>query len=277
MKLQIPRNKYYKLLLLILFISCSAGMHVEKKIFNMRDSSENKGYSIYSFGETSEKTIVMFSPVFWKDEILFDHNQSLISYFVSQGYQIFLVSIPSVNWNDGLGLKALMDLQEKGYLSKYTLGGISIGGLRLAKILNKWSPNLTLPDKIFFLGTGFDYNYQSSFANKNLTQINNPISSLFLDPDLIPYWIRKKSYAIPLETTIKIPDSLPIAFFWGKIDSISPDESIYPVYYELPNPKVYKELSIANGLSIDYDHGSLFKSSTAYKEIFPQIVDWIEN
>jgi hypothetical protein len=252
-------------------------MHVEPKSFNNNFSKSKKEFDIYCFGEKSPKTVVIFSPIFWKDEILFDHNQSLISYFVKQGYQILLISSSSIVWKDRIGYEALKVLQEGGYLENYVIAGISIGGLRLVETLNNWSNEINLPKKVFFLGTGFDYNYKSSFAQKNPIDINYPIPSLFLDPDLIPYWISKKSYAIPLKSNLQIPNFTPIAFFWGKIDSVSPDESIYPVYNALPNPKVYKELSIANGLSIDYDHGSLFKSSTAYKEIFPQIIDWIEN
>jgi hypothetical protein len=257
-------------------IACSSGMQVERNNLGNQVTKRSKEYHIYSFGEKQGKTVVIFSPVFWKDEILFDHNQSLISYFVSQEYQVFLISISSINWKDRTGYEAMKELQEGGFLVNYTIAGVSIGGLRLLETLNNWSTEINLPKKVFFLGTGFDYNYKSSFANRNLTQNNNPISSLFLDPDLISYWVSKKSYAIPQKSSFKIPYSLPIAFFWGKIDSVSPYESIYPVYETLPHPKVYKELSIANGLSIDYDHGSLFKSSNAYREIFPLIVEWLE-
>ena len=75
---------------------------------------------------------------------------------------------------------------------------------------------------------------------------------------------------------------LPYFFIYGKLDSISPEESISPLFHKFKNNakmdssnRLY-EASEANGHCIDYDHADLFLYKHVNKEVYSKLVHWLE-
>ena len=80
------------------------------------------------------------------------------------------------------------------------------------------------------------------------------------------------------------PSKLQTAYFflYGKLDSISPEESIYPFFHTIRlgaskgnSQNTLYEAGEANGHTIDYDHADLFVYPKAEKEIYSELVDWL--
>lgn len=274
--------KYIKILILIVCIlNCHSNQELIRKDYSLDSNLNNQNYSISSFNESGQKVMILFTPTIWKTEILFDDENSLIHFFTKKDYRVYLIQMnPSKNHLDQ-AQEALRNLLRHIKISEYNLGGISTGGWHISNIYRGWSSDLPKASKIFFLGTGFDYNYPHSFPKQYDSFLENtnlhPYPRFFLNPGLVKYWKGGEIEVILPEAELNIPSDIPIAFYWGKIDSISPSESIYPIYRKLKNPKLWMELSIANGMAKDYDQGSLLLGDETTEDVFSEIERWLED
>lgn len=136
-------------------------------------------YSVRLFPKTYSATLsrsfslVLVSPVLVKDEILYNStSSSLIPWFNSRGVSVWLVKIPAHTRLDYFGTAVLpqiaSSIQQNSTEENWVMGGVSLGGQAIAHYLQKADENATATgmrvDAVFFLGTGFDYAYPSSFA-----------------------------------------------------------------------------------------------------------------
>jgi pimeloyl-ACP methyl ester carboxylesterase len=220
------------------------------------------------------------------------------------------------------------------------LGGLSVGGQAVLSYLSlptKENSKIKI-QKIFFLGTGIDYSYPNSFTQiveKNFsdrgfiddgcrTTGDNFCSRFIIHGNsnqdinnLDIYKKQKASYAnfLPYITKFSVNKideeklKIPMFIAYGKIDGVSPEESIYPLVekltfenytrwertkilfkelftkYKRPMLSKVLELSEANRKSIDYDHFDLFlyeekrlilPNKTAEKEVYYPLVRWLK-
>jgi hypothetical protein len=271
-----------------LFMHCYSGKAIQlESNTNSLETDKNSLVRIYEFGETSKsQVVILFSPVFWKDEILWDDKESLIPYLLYKDYKVYVISWKESNVDTKILFEKMQSILSNSTDSKIYFGGISIGGQKLAEVLSKYSskefPNLK---KIFFLGTGFDYNYPKSFYEQSLhIKKESFVPRLFLDENLQKHATGNttvKQISHNLHPSYLNKSKIAFGFFWGKIDSVSPEESIYPYYgkiqSQLPNQTSYNEFSIANGKSMDFDHGYLIRGVRARKEVYPRIIEWLES
>ncbi|MBI4209627.1 MAG: alpha/beta fold hydrolase [Deltaproteobacteria bacterium] len=69
----------------------------------------------------------------------------------------------------------------------------------------------------------------------------------------------------------------PALIIAGNVDHLAPTEAVLYAYEHLgSSEKVFREFSRANGDSIDYGHSDLLVGESAPKEVFPFILNWLE-
>ncbi|MCG9874964.1 MAG: hypothetical protein MH321_09280 [Leptospiraceae bacterium] len=276
-------SRYIKLIFLLIFCisNCRLSQEIAKNNLQVETERDKGSFTITEFNASGKKVIILFAPSIWKAEILFEENHSLVPYLAKYGYRVYLVQISSQENHQLKSSEALQEILNTESIEDYDLGGISTGGWHLTQIYKDWPRDRPKARKIFFLATGLDYNYEKSFPilykEFNLKANFTPYPQYFLDPSLNQYWLGGKIEQIVPRADLDLPQEIPIAFFWGKIDSISPSESIYPVYEKIRNPKLWKELSIANGHSKDYDHGNLLLDQDTKDDVFSEIVSWLKD
>lgn len=225
-------------------------------------------------------------------------NGNLIPYLNKKGYNVFLIEYDKeTELTDPERMKifgsSVSEVQKTG-ASEIFLGGLSLGGNTVLDYLSSDPPESI--KGVFFLGTGFDYSYTGSFAKKvseyrkaseicketdgHLSCIP-PVSKIYIRNGKIvslPKKIPEYPFRIRKNEPGKI--SVPLFAVFGKIDGISPEETVYPCFYPEKRSKESKaeflEASTANDLSMDYDHFDLFFSEKAESEIYKRIADWMD-
>lgn len=276
-------TRFIRMIFIMIFfiLNCRLSQEITKNNLQF-DSERNKdSFTITEFNASGHKVIILFAPSIWKAEILFEKNHSLIPYLAKFGYRVYLVQIISHDKHHEKSSTALQEILKTKSIIEYDLGGVSTGGWYLTQIYKDWPRDRPQAKKIFFLASGLDYNYEKSFPSVykafQVNESNKPYPQYFLDSSLDSYWLGAKIEPIVPRGDLDLPQEIPLAFFWGKIDSISPGESIYPVYEKIKNPKLWKELSIANGHSKDYDHGNLLLDQETKDDVYSEIVSWLND
>ncbi|HMZ57570.1 MAG TPA: hypothetical protein PL048_02270, partial [Leptospiraceae bacterium] len=189
--------------------------------------------------------------------------------------------------------KAVSEVQ-KTEISEIFLGGLSLGGNTVLDYLSEPVPKTV--KGVFFIGTGFDYAYTGSFAEKvssyrksavctdsggNLSCIP-PVSKIYIRNGRIVS-VPRKIPGSPFRIRKNEPGKITVPLFavFGKTDGISPEETVYPCFYPEKRSRDSKaeflEASTANDLSMDYDHFDLFFSEKAESEIYKKITDWMDS
>ncbi|HMV43819.1 MAG TPA: hypothetical protein PK079_18405 [Leptospiraceae bacterium] len=261
--------------------------------------------------------IVLYEPVLLKDTVLFrtedKKEKGLIPFFLKNGYTVYLISsketFPSFR-NHALEFDSILNqIAEKQREREIYLGGVSLGGQAVLEYMTIPSSleNQARVSKIFFIGTGIDYNYSNSFTehstkknyeetfvkdicpkgskdnfckryirfNNELQNMDNREKETFFDriPKL------KNDFLTRFHKT-----KLQLGYFliYGKLDSISPEESIFPFFDKIRSSSKMDssnrmfEASEANGQSIDYDHADLFLYPDVEKEVYRRLLYWLK-
>ncbi len=277
---------------------------------------------------TIKPSIVIIGPILFKPTALFRIDDKkefgLIPYLNKAGYDVYLVSNSSDKVDLDLQALELQEiLQNVVTISKnenIILGGTSVAGQTIFKFLrNDFGQFPTYKiKKLFFIGTGVDYNYPNNFVDNEIDSVNKKSNQIcsdniknsfcekyitegninenykynsnILKEKYVNYKNFKKEVFQFLPKISKnaledVPDSvfqIPTFVAYGKIDNVSPEESVYPLIQKI-NPKEFGffskvhiffketftkhkeplhskvvEMSVANSKSQDYDHADLF-------------------
>lgn len=276
-------------LLFLILTNCYTGRAIQ--IANNPEviAEHTETHSIFAFGnQQSNYVMVLSSPGFWKDEILWDDRESMIPYFVSRGYLVYCISLREGEQAKQAYSQALESVLEKHSDSFVIIGGVSTGGQMVAEtVFQEEFQKKEQIHSIFFLGTGFDYGYPNSLTSRFSKIRKMQYCPVFtLDCDLVPYISNPIHTPVekvalgenPIDTKeVSVTSKIPVGFFWGKIDSIAPEESIYPFYAKIKGSKTFQGMSLANSKSIDFDHGNLIRGKEARNHVFPSILSWLES
>lgn len=288
--------------------------------------SETDEIIIYRAGrlQGEKRAIALLDPVLFAPNILFREDGLVES--LLDDYNVYLLmwkrpaDSPDASLISTELEKAISLLRTDCACNDFIAGGLSMGGQRWLPYLNRLEETGDTDSRgnrlhsIFFLGTGLDYSYPGSLYRKqwhlrvkqNLEQncqgLNQPCMN-FISTSHFRRGLKLRHIPAPV-----VPDdlgavrmfpviekmSVPVAFIYGKIDSLSPEESIYPVFrawgrkgflwqirqnhspYSTDNPVFWLEGSEANRIR-DYDHFDLFLHPDADDEIYDELVDWFQD
>ncbi|XDD50008.1 alpha/beta hydrolase [Leptospira sp. WS92.C1] len=257
----------------------------------------------FSYENSSYPPILLIDPVLINKKALYIGDKSgLIGVLNGNGFSVWLLHFEdykSINLKE-IGEHLVPDMiariQKVTGKKEYILGGVSLGG---QAILHSFKAK-KIPDisKAFFLGTGMDYKYNDSFIEqmkaekrfgtdvslscKNKDSFCKRFISLDEDnPTTLFVYQNLFNYLPALEENPKTWASFeftifPSLFIGGRIDNISPTESIHPVYRRKNGKKEYWEAGRDNGMTIDYDHLGLFASEDAPSDLYQKIADWLK-
>lgn len=261
--------------------------------------------------------VVIYEPILLKESVLFriedKKEKGLIAYLNDKGYTVYLITSGEVSpnfKNHSLEFDSILNqIAQKHRNREVILGGTSLGGQAVLEYMTIPFDlnNYARVAKVFFIGTGIDYNYTGSFAeksvqfgyeeklvselcpkgvknhfcykyirlNNSLQKVDNSKKEMYYNrvPKIGNDYISRFHYS-------KL--QLPYLFIYGKLDSISPEESIYPLFHKLSSGakmdsrNTLYEASEANGQSIDYDHADLFLYPDVNKEVYYKLYRWLE-
>ena len=261
--------------------------------------------------------IVIYEPVLLKETALIriedKKEKGLIPYLNDAGYTVYLLSSNEVNpdfKNHSLEFDSILNqIAAKHRNRDVILAGTSLGGQAVLEYMTLPMNlgNYSRVKKVFFIGTGIDYNYTGSFTEKSEKfgyeqQLVKDLCPTGKKDSFCNKYIRYNNSLEKMDNSRKeehfnrIPKiekdylkrfhqtklQLPYFFIYGKLDSISPEESISPLFHKFKNNakmdssnRLY-EASEANGHCIDYDHADLFLYKHVNKEVYSKLVHWLE-
>ncbi|MCS6983801.1 MAG: hypothetical protein NZM25_01565 [Leptospiraceae bacterium] len=247
----------------------------------------------YAGGENYQ--MVITSPVIFDEKILYAGRDSFINFFTLRGVSVYLVrkkpSIGLRQYGQDFLKAALIELRKKSAQENWVLGGISMGGIGVLYYLMQEEKAGRLArrvDKVFFLGTGFDYNYPGSVAEKTAGAndrfcVENPVlcENLFGEKNLPLYPAEfvhlRKDQIVAARNEEALRDIVPGAIFiGGKIDNFAPSESIFPIYnlygrkQAKGNVRFY-QASEVNFYQKDFHHMDLFRYSEAFSKLYEEL------
>lgn len=258
--------------------------------------------------------VVVVEPILFRRELLYaapDGTASggLIPYLQEEGFPVWLV------WSDpgsGAGARALSGAiartvgaiaRETG-ADRFDLVGLSLGAegaLRALEPLTDASSPVRIR-RAAFLGGGFDFAYPHSFGARIGALRGGPAAPLctldgdaacareFRTPLAVTPWLGSLPGGDPdalAPSRERFPFvaglSLPVLFIGGKVDGISPSESVFPLYTlwgsAAPAPgTVRKRFFLAgreNALGWEFDHFDLFAGAHA-ADVWAQLASWLE-
>ncbi|TGL93306.1 alpha/beta hydrolase [Leptospira barantonii] len=291
--------------LIALLFSCTRYVVITEQKFTSQTANiaPNVYLTTFSYENSSYPPVLLVDPVFINKKALYLGDKSgLIGVLNGNGFSVWLLHFEdhkSVNLKD-IGENLIPDvisrIQKVTGKKEYILGGVSLGG---QAVLHSFKAK-KIPDisKAFFLGTGMDYKYNDSFIEqmKNEKRFGTDLSvscknkdsfcKRFIsfdadDPTTLFVYQNLFNYLPALEENPKTWESFestnfPSLFIGGRIDNVSPTESIHPVYKRKKGKKEYWEAGRDNGMSIDYDHLGLFAYEDAPSDIYQRIADWLK-
>lgn len=317
--------------LIFISLSCSGYQIYDSKDWDRKGTSKVSGFIWRDFpAEKKIGTILLFDPIFLRKESLhpsseFDFIPSdkthlsqytifkevditskkvsvFIPYLNKQGFRVVLVSPENSSTismkRAGLDLKlAINELENE---ENIILGGISLGGQAIAHYLSSGNVSPKIK-KVFFIGTGLDYNYTGSLL-KQFEKIskkeepilckisekdnlcNRYITSLYIEmgkdrralsyPKIIPALEKEPENFLPLTKL-----NLEVLLIYGKLDGIAPEESMIGLFlkgWENQFKLRYFEASTASNLNHDYDHFDLFFHEDAASEVYSILANWMK-
>ncbi|WP_036068856.1 alpha/beta hydrolase [Leptospira noguchii] len=300
-----PVKKLLILFYLITFLSCTRYVVITEQKFVSQTANlgPNVFLTTFSYENSSRPPILLIDPVFINKKALYLGSKSgLIGVLNGNGFSVWLLHFEdykSVNLKEvgeNLIPEVIAKIQKVTGKKELFLGGISLGGQSILYSLK--SKKVSDVSKAFFLGTGMDYKYNDSFlermkAEKRLgTDLSascknkDHFCKRFIsldedDPTTLFVYQNLINYLPTLEENPKTwepfeTSNFPTLFIGGKIDNVSPTESIHPVYQRKKGKKEYWEAGRDNGTSIDYDHLGLFAYEDAPSDIYQKIADWLK-
>lgn len=302
--------------LLFTYLGCATPPKIE-----IRERNFHKDFIIKEFIPPNPKwlpIVVMYEPILLKETALLrtekNEEEGIIAFLNKSGFTVYLLSAKNKNDNfieQAKNLDSILNLIADNQDNRnFILGGVSIGGQVILEYMKRPIDfsNLAKVKKIFFIGTGIDYDYTNSFLEKSknsgyenqfVKDLCNRESTDNFCNRYIRYnnQLQKQDNSKKEEFFNRIPKleksniakfhptklHLPYFFLYGKLDSISPEESIYPLFQKI-NPKslngnnqnTFFEAGEANGHFHDYDHVDLFVSERAKNEIYPKLIRWLK-
>jgi poly(3-hydroxyalkanoate) synthetase len=255
-------------------------------------------------------SVIMTSPVIFKDSVLYSSTESLIQYLNDDYIDVWLIEKPEkANLKDfgSKDIPLVMDkiralTSEKNWIAM----GVSIGGQAIMHfvIAETQTGKPSFLNKVVFLGTGFDYNYPNSFSVKLKRKFTPKKTADYCGEDFCKnYYTGIKNEFISSADSLMTPrgeffwlDSwepfyatmnkitLPAFFAMGRIDSVSPVEAVHKVFVEYgtasKNALAINRFFIAaevNSYAEDFDHYMVIKGKPLEFELLPEIIKWIEN
>jgi hypothetical protein len=331
------KNIFYKSysILILIFLNCNTYQVLKQSDWTMdlkTFSTKSGNYTLKQFPVMSKKgAVVLFDPIFVKKENLYptsdlsfipsdktylssyalteevdfpsSNRGTLIPYLNSKGFTVYLISPDTIS---SLSLKKsgtevlreiLTEIEKEE--SEIILGGLSLGGQAIAHYLSSGNKSSKI-QKVFFLGTGLDYQYTGSlvsemekFSKKEENYIckisekdnfcNRYVTSLRIEKS---YPRRSLTYPNVIPILEKDPQifggftnqNLDVLVIYGKLDGVSPEESVLAPYFKGWGKNFslsYFEASTASNLGHDYDHFDLFYHKNSEKEIYSVLANWI--
>ncbi|MBM9579524.1 alpha/beta hydrolase [Leptospira sp. 201903070] len=291
--------------LVVLAIGCTRYVVITDQKFTSQTANiaPNVYLTTFSYENSSYPPILIVDPVLINKKALYLGDKSgLIGVLNGNGFSVWLLHFEdhkNINLKDvgeNLIPEVIGRIQKVTGKKEYILGGVSLGGQSLLHSFKaKKIPDIA---KVFFLGTGMDYKYNDSFIEqmKAEKRLGSDISSScknkdsfckrFIsfdadDPTTLFVYQNLFNYLPALEENPKTWESFentnfPSLFIGGRIDNISPTESIHPVYKRKKGKKEYFEAGRDNGMAIDYDHLGLFAYEDAPSDIYQRIANWLK-
>ncbi|WP_246836040.1 alpha/beta hydrolase [Leptospira yasudae] len=292
-------------LLIALLFGCTRYVVITEQKFTSQTANigPNLFLTTFSYENSNYPPVLLVDPVFINKKALYLGDKSgLIGVLNGNGFSVWLLHFEdhkSVNLKE-IGENLIPDviarIQKVTGKKEYILGGVSLGG---QAVLHSFKAK-KIPDisKAFFLGTGMDYKYNDSFIEQmkaekrfgtdltNSCKNKDSFCKRFIsfdedDPTTLFVYQNLFNYLPTLEENPKTWESFesttfPSLFIGGRIDNVSPTESIHPVYKRKKGKKEYLEAGRDNGMSIDYDHLGLFAYEDAPGDIYQKIADWLK-
>ncbi len=250
----------------------------------------------YAGGDTY--SMIITAPVAFDDSLLYSSaHDSFVNWFTLRGVNVWLVRYPAgMSYADygRLHLKSAIEkIRKVSKSDRWVVGGMSLGGIAVMEYLMQNSyvgSNTTDVDKVFFLGSGFDYSYPSSLAYKathftaeNYCEQNTELCiGLFgalpgvaVSAEAVR---RLKSESISAAANADRLGSIrvPAIFVNGKIDNLCPSETVFPVFEKYGRsgsrelPRFYQP-SEPNFYSRDFNHLDLFTHKQAFSKLYPEL------
>ncbi|EQA45510.1 alpha/beta hydrolase family protein [Leptospira broomii serovar Hurstbridge str. 5399] len=302
------KNIFVATLSFVLFgflVSCTRYVRITEEKFTKQTANIAPNVYLTTFSQVDSEypPILILDPVLVNKKALYIGDYSgLIGVLNGNGFSVYLLHFDTYSGIDlkDIGEKilpqAISQIQKVTNRKDYILGGVSLGGQTILHYLHG-KKDLGIY-KSFFLGTGMDYKFNDSFLEDmrkekrfgtDLTDScknKDSFCSRFIsydedDPATLFMYGNLWNYLPSLEENPKNWaefESLdfPTLFIAGKIDSVSPAESIHPVYRRKKGSSQFFEIGRDNRGSIDYDHLSLFAHEDAASEIYQRIADWLK-
>lgn len=258
--------------------------------------------------------VVLVGPETFQSKVLFDHAEALVPYLTYHGYPVLLVGAKDGPFQREFGTrelpKLLQSLRRKTGDNTFIVGGVSSGGRHALRLLGALQENPEVAGGItvtqaFFLGTGFDYNYKDSFPERMAKAgVQGPTFSGACAKEASRVFC-EKTFRSPLRpdgyanvlgyvpqmvepgTTWTFVERLetPAVFMVGKIDNLSPVESVFPVYWHYGAKaskgadavrKRFFSAGRDNGLALDFDEYSLLMDPSASAGAYAALVRWLD-
>jgi hypothetical protein len=261
-------------------------------------------------------SLVLVSPVLVADEALYNSGTaSIIPWFNARGVTVWLVRIPPQIALEKFGRDILPQLataiRKNSTDSDWVMGGISLGGQAIAHYLNDAPKHATtsamLVKAVFFLGTGFDYNYPGSFGHRLASAADGELSDTAHQakknlcagdfcrrffPGLRPELVASRQNLVAggkpvwrdtLENVSLKDKGVRTLFIAGKIDNVAPSESVYKFYVKTIGDETRNSPDVRflqpgrmNRHARNYDHGMLIASDELAAEVLPDILKWLD-
>lgn len=139
----------------------------------------------------------------------------------------------------------------------------------------------TMNESYYLLSQWMDWNLNKNFSS----YVPTPIRTQLLKQTglrLSSWRLSKKSETIttpqPIDYRSLMPSiTIPIYSICAAGDWVAPPQGTLKYLQAFKNSKnKWREFSIANGNLEDYNHGRIFLSRNAAKEVWPTVLDWIE-
>ncbi|WP_243393209.1 alpha/beta hydrolase [Leptospira perolatii] len=300
---KIIQKRFFAIALLVVLGACTSFTVITEEKFGKQTANigPNLYLTTFSYENSDYPPILIVDPVLVNKKALYLGEYSgLIGVLNGNGFSVWFLHFENYQnldlkeIGDKVLPQAISQVQKIAKRKDIILGGVSVGGQAVLHYLSqKKDPSVA---KTFFLGTGMDYQYNDSFIEE-MTKEKRFGSDLSLkckqkdsfcsryisfdedDPKTIFLYRNLWNYLPSLDSKLWADFEameVPTLFVTGKLDNVSPSESVHPVYRRKKGEKYFWEVGRDNRASIDYDHMSLFSYEEAGPEIYEVIADWLK-
>lgn len=287
-------------LVLLFFIYCGPSVHnlLEDKsrslVIPVETEKGKKGEIVYfpqTFAGGEGYSLILTTPVILDEKILYSGKESFINYFTHRGVSVWLVrksrDMSFLEYGRDFLKVAVEKIRKQSAEENWFLGGMSLGGLGALYYLMEEETvhkSQKYVKKAFFLGTGFDYSYTRSVAEKfskaddSLCEKNESLCiALFGEKPPVKVWasylsLLQKEQIVATKYQEKLREiAVDALFIGGKIDNFAPSESIFPVYSLYGAKARFYQASEVNFYEKDFHHIDLFCHPQAFTKLYDEL------